>query len=134
MRGTDDQQGHMFSYLSPEQRVGVSIPAIGVPPRAQIDPQQLARDVAANELRAHRTFSPWIYTLRKYDGGRKEVLRVVNTKDGPLARIISRNGQPLNKEQQQRENQRIQRLLHDPARQQQQAGKFEHDLRQGLDL
>lgn len=21
MRGTDDQQGHMFSYLSPEQRV-----------------------------------------------------------------------------------------------------------------
>lgn len=69
--------------------LGVSIAAMGVPLRAQIDPQQLARDVAANELRAHQSFSPWIYTLRKNDGGRKEVLRVVNTKDGPLVRTIS---------------------------------------------
>jgi hypothetical protein len=66
--------------------LGVSIPAIGFPLRAQTDAQQLAREVAANELRARlQAFSPWMYTLRKDDAGGKEVLQVVNTKDGPLA-------------------------------------------------
>ena len=75
-----------------------------------------------------------MYTLRKDEAGRKEVLHVVNTKGGPLARTISRNGQPLNAEQRRRESRRIQELLHDPARQQEHVRKFQHDIRQGLDL
>lgn len=102
---------------------------------AETDPQRLAREVAANELRARQqALSPWMYTLRKHDPGKKEVSQVIHTKDGPLSRTLSRNGQPLNEEQQRREDRRIQELLRNPGKQREQARRFQHDVQKALDL
>jgi hypothetical protein len=115
--------------------LGLAMSALAPPLRAEMDAQQLAREVAASELRARgNDHTPWMYTLRKHDPGNKEVREVVHTNDGPLFRTLSRNGQPLNEEQQRREDRRIQELLHDPDKQQEQARKFQHDLQGALNL
>lgn len=113
----------------------VAVCTFGLRATAQTDAQQLVRQVAANESRARGSgHTPWLYTFHRVDADKSEVREVVHTNDGPLYRVLSRNGQPLTAENQRKEDARIQELLHDPAKQQQEAHKFQHDLEEALKL
>jgi hypothetical protein len=82
------------------------------------------RRVVANELKAQdEDHSHWMYRLEIEDHGKKEVREIIETKFGDLSRLLYVNGRPLSGEEQQKEDQRIQKLASNPDehRKQQQA-------------
>jgi len=67
-----------------------------------------------------------MYRLEKEESGRKRVQEILETKDGSLSRLLSIDNRPLDAKQQQKENQRLQRLVSHPDEQrklQQASGK-----------
>jgi hypothetical protein len=79
---------------------------------------QLARAVVEHELKAEETDQArWMYRLQGRREGTIEMSEVVETKDGSLSRRIAVNGHPLSAQEQQKEDERIQKLLQDPAEQ-----------------
>jgi hypothetical protein len=66
-----------------------------------------------------------MYRLEKEESRRKQVQEILETNSGSLSRLLSIGGHPLNTKQQQKENQRMQRLVSYPDEQRklQQAGK-----------
>jgi len=84
---------------SESQRVGMSA-------------NELARKVITNELKfQYDDHGHWMYRLEKKESGRKQVHEIVETKNGSLSRSLSIDGHPLDAKQQQKENQRLQRLV-----------------------
>lgn len=80
--------------------------------------QELARKVVNNEARiAKEDTTQWSFqkTSRKPEGD--ETKAVIQTKGCDLDRLLLVNGKPLSPKQQKEEDQRIQELLRDPARQ-----------------
>lgn len=83
-----------------------------------MSPNELARKVVANELKLqNETHDHWMYRLEKEESGRKRVQEILETKDGSLSRLISIDSRPLDAKQQQKENQRLQRLVSHPDEQ-----------------
>jgi hypothetical protein len=58
-----------------------------------------------------------MYLIEKQDGNQTLTEEQVETKDGPLYRLLAIDGRPLNKDQRQQDNARIDRLLHNPSQQ-----------------
>ncbi len=86
----------------------------------------LARKVVTNELKVQdEDHGHWMYRLEKEESGEKQVLEILETNNGSLSRVLSIGGQPLDAKQQQKENQRMQRLVSHPDEQRklQQASK-----------
>ena len=78
----------------------------------------LARKVVTNELRIqYEEQSHWMYRLEKEEDGRKEVQKLLETKNGSLSQLLSIDGHPLDAKQLRKENQRIQRLVSHPDEQ-----------------
>ncbi len=78
----------------------------------------LARKVVTNELRIqNEQQSFWMYRLEKEEDGRKEVQKLLETKNGSLSQLLSIDGHPLDAKQQRKEKQRIQRLVSHPDEQ-----------------
>jgi hypothetical protein len=78
----------------------------------------LARKVVINELRIQNEgHCHWMYRLEKEESGRKQVQEILQTNDGSLSRLLSIDGHPLDAKQQQKENQRMQRLVSHPDEQ-----------------
>ena len=74
----------------------------------------LARNVVTNELKVQdEEHSHWMYRLDKEESGRKQTLEILETNNGSLSRLLSINGRPLDPKQEQKENQRMQRLVTD---------------------
>jgi hypothetical protein len=70
------------------------------------------RKVVTNELKIQdENHSRWMYRLEKEESGRKQVQEILETNSGSLSRLLSISGHPLNTKQQQKENQRMQRLV-----------------------
>jgi len=79
---------------------------------------ELARKVVTKELKVqNENLGHWMYRLEKEESGRKQGQVIVETKDGSLSRLLSIDGRPLNARQQLKENQRIQKLVTNPAEQ-----------------
>jgi hypothetical protein len=79
---------------------------------------ELARKVVANELKfQNEDHDLWMYRLEKEESGRKQVHEILETKNGSLSRFLSVDGRPLDAKQQQKENQRLQRLVSHPDEQ-----------------
>jgi hypothetical protein len=79
---------------------------------------QLVQAVIGNELKAEEADQArWIYWLQKRREDTIERSEVLETKDGSLSRRIVVNGRPLSAQEQQEEDERIQKLLQDPAEQ-----------------
>jgi hypothetical protein len=79
---------------------------------------ELARKVVTNELKFQdEDHGHWMYRLEKEESGRKQVQEIVETKNGSLSRFLSIDGHPLDAKQQQKENQRLQRLVSHPDEQ-----------------
>jgi len=86
--------------------------------RLAISANELARKVVANELKFQdEDRSQWMYRQEKEESGKKEVNEVIETKNGPLNRLLFVDGRPLTAKQQQKENQRIQKLVSNPEEQ-----------------
>ena len=79
---------------------------------------ELARKIVTNELKFQdEDHGHWMYRLEKEESGKKQVQEIVETKDGSLTRFLSIDGRPLDAIQQQKEGQRIQRLVSNPDEQ-----------------
>lgn len=86
--------------------------------KAEMAAVDLARKVVTNELRIqNEEQSHWMYRLEKEEDGRKEVQKLLETKNGSLSQLLSIDGHPLDAKQLRKENQRIQRLVSHPDEQ-----------------
>jgi hypothetical protein len=96
---------------------------------------QMVRQVLENEVQAQKEDqSLWQYEQTKSENGKIEQLRVVETKDGDLERLVMVNGQPLAPEPEKKEEARIHRLLSDRQAFQTERKKQEDDVAQELGL
>jgi hypothetical protein len=78
----------------------------------------LVRRVVTNELKFQvEDHSRWMYRHEKEESERKQVKEIVETNDGSLSRLLSINGRTLDAAQQQKEDQRLQRLVSHPDEQ-----------------
>src|ERR1700687_2774407 len=89
-------------------------PAAGLvnPPAAK-----LVDEVVANELADRVERRTWMYKIAKRDGKQTLTEEQVDTKDGPLYRLVAIDGAALNPEQRQKDDARVDRILHDPLQQ-----------------
>jgi len=79
---------------------------------------ELARKVVANELKVQdEDHGHWMYRLEKEESGKKHVQEILETNNGSLSQLLSIDGHPLDAKQQQKENQRVQRLVSHPDEQ-----------------
>jgi hypothetical protein len=86
---------------------------------------QLINEVAENELADRVQQRKWKYAIEKREGKQSLTEEQVETEAGPVYRVLAIDGMPLNPDQRQQDNARIDRLLHDPS--QQLRLKREHD-------
>ncbi|MGA9965502.1 MAG: hypothetical protein WBQ10_09890 [Terriglobales bacterium] len=88
-------------------------PAQSSPPLAA----ELVNVVVANELADRVERRKWMYVIEKHDGKQILTEEQVETREGPLYRLLAIDGRPLELDQRQRDDARIDRLLHDPSEQ-----------------
>ena len=92
----------------------------------EVSAHELARSVVINELKIQdEDHGHWMYRLEKEESGKKQVQEILETTNGSLSRLLSIDGHPLTAKQEQKENQRMQRLVSHPDEQRklQQASK-----------
>jgi hypothetical protein len=78
----------------------------------------LARKVVTHELRVqNEEQSHWMYRLEKAESGRKQIQKILETKNGSLSQLLSIDGHPLDAGQRRKEIERIQRLVTHPDEQ-----------------
>jgi hypothetical protein len=88
------------------------------PAKLEMSANELVRKVVANELRSQiADHEHWMYRLEKEESGKKQAQEILETSDGSLSRLLSVGGHPLDTQQQQKENQRLQRLVSHPDEQ-----------------
>ena len=95
----------------------------------------LARKVVTNELKVqNEEHSHWMYRLEKAESGRKQIQKILETKNGSLSQLLSIDGHSLDAKQRRKETQRIQRLVSHPDEQRtlQQASKKKAEQGAGL--
>jgi hypothetical protein len=85
--------------------------------RAPETPVQLVRDVVYNELHDHQLHGYWRYWIEKQAQQQSKVEEQIETADGPVARLVSTSGRPLNAIDEQEEQQRLDHLLRSPQEQ-----------------
>lgn len=98
----------------------VLVVCIAAPARDHNSPlpaAQLINEVVANELTDRVQQRKWMYVIGKREGKQTLTEEQVDTRDGPLYRVLAIDGQPLNPDQRQQDNARMDRLLHDPSQQ-----------------
>jgi hypothetical protein len=78
---------------------------------------QLVNVVVANELADRVERRKWMYVIEKQDGKRTLTEQQVETRDGPLYRLVAIDGRPLDSDQRRQDSARIDRLLQDPSEQ-----------------
>ncbi len=76
---------------------------------------ELINEVVANELTDRVQQRKWIYVIDKREGKQTLTEEQVDTKDGPFYRVLAIDGTPLNPDQRQQDNARMERFLHDPS-------------------
>jgi hypothetical protein len=84
----------------------------------QISPataSELVSAVIANELTDREQLLKWIWVIEKKVGKETILEEQVETRDGPLYRLLAIDGLELNAEQRQQDDARIERLMKDPS-------------------
>ena len=78
---------------------------------------QLVREVVYNELHDHERHGYWRYWIERHTPQETLLNEQVETAEGPVTRLALSNGQPLNAENREREQERIDHLLSSPSEQ-----------------
>jgi hypothetical protein len=112
---------------------------IGVPGYAQekspIDPIDLVRRAAANEIKANNSRTYFMFKDRSEEKGLSITKEVIQTPQGGLARTIAINDKPLTAEQRAKDDQKLQKFANDPeARRKRKQTYQEEDKRDSLML
>jgi hypothetical protein len=68
---------------------------------------QLINEVVANELTDRAQQRKWLYLINKREGKQTVTEEQVDTKDGPLYRVLAIDDTPLNPDQRQQDNARM---------------------------
>jgi hypothetical protein len=90
-------------------------PALAADVPLQQPARDLVRDVIYNELKDRHNDSFWQYHVQKRVGSSKFTAVQVETKDGPLSRILSRDGKPLTEDEKRKEDERLAKLVRNPS-------------------
>src|SRR5271169_6621032 len=80
-------------------------------------PHDLVKDVVYNELEERRQISLWQYRVEKRVASQTTVEQEVETRSGPVYRVLARQGKPLDLAGQKKETERLNNLLRNPAEQ-----------------
>jgi hypothetical protein len=90
------------SALSQSDSVGLELSAV-----------DLARKVVSNELKVqNEEQSHWMYRLEKAESRRKQIKKILETKNGSLSQLLSIDGHPLNAGEQQESRARGSHFTH----------------------
>jgi hypothetical protein len=92
-----------------------------------VPPGELIKGVVANELRDREQLRKWMYVIEKREGNQSLTQEQVETRNGPLYRVLARDGVALTPDQRQQDNVRIDRLLHDTGQQAKLKRQYEDD-------
>jgi hypothetical protein len=87
----------------------------------------LIHEMTANELADRVAQHRWMYLIDKRDGKRTITEEQVETKDGPLYRVVAIDRTPLNPDQRQQEDVRMDSMLQDPSQQLKSKQRHEED-------
>ncbi|HEV2275391.1 MAG TPA: hypothetical protein VGR96_14565 [Acidobacteriaceae bacterium] len=77
----------------------------------------LVRDVIYNELRDRSVDSYWEYRVEKRVVHRRFAEEQIETPEGPVFRVLSRDGKPLDPAEQKQETARLEDLIRNPGKQ-----------------
>jgi hypothetical protein len=77
----------------------------------------LINEMVANELTDRAQQRKWMYLIDKREGKQTLTEEQVDTRDGPFYRLLAIDGTPLDPDQRQQDNARMDRFLHDPSQQ-----------------
>ena len=98
--------------------LGISFLAVAGQAQAPtLSAAQLINMVVANELKDREQQRRWMYSIEKRDGTQTLREEQVETKDGPLYRVIAIDSVPLNAQKRREEDNRIDNLLRNPGEQ-----------------
>jgi len=86
-------------------------------PEPQGSASNLVKDVVANELGDRAEQSNWMYRVRKVVEQQTFIQLEVETKDGPVDRLLAINDTPLDSAQREAEAVRLEQLIRDPSQQ-----------------
>ena len=100
-----------------------------------LDPNDLVRRAAANEIKANNSHVYFMFKDRNEEKGRSNTKEVVQTPQGGLTRTLAINDQPLTPEQRAKDDQKLQKFANDPeARRKKKESTKEDDERDALML
>src|SRR4051812_38176655 len=86
----------------------IALAAISFDSAQTLDPAQLVRDAAANEIRANADLTNlWMYRLSKETKSGIQVKNMVETRNGIVARLIAVNGRFLTPAERAADDQRL---------------------------
>jgi hypothetical protein len=105
----------------------VSTAAIAQDRTPAVPAGELINAVVANELGDRVQQRKWMYLIEKREANQSLTEEQVETKNGPLYRVLAMNGAPLNSEQRQQDEERIHRLLGDSSQQSKLKQQYEGD-------
>lgn len=88
---------------------------------------ELINNVVANELRDRVQQRKWMYVVEKREGNHSVTEAQVETRNGPLYRVLALDGIPLTPDQRQQDNARVERLLHDTSQQSKLKQQYDDD-------
>jgi hypothetical protein len=77
--------------------------------------EELVSEVVVNELADREKLQKWIWLIEKRVGKETFTEEQVETRDGPLYRLLAIDGAALNRSQRQQDDARLGRLLNDPS-------------------
>ena len=97
--------------------LAVSTAALAQDQRSVVPAGELIHAMVANELKDRVQQLKWMYAIEKREGNQSLTEEQVETKNGPVYRVLARDGVPLTPDQRQQDNARIDRLLHDTSQQ-----------------
>ena len=112
---------------------------VGMLGRAQqkpdIDPLELVRRAAANEIKASNSPVYFMFKDRDEEKGHSITKAVIQTPQGGLLRTIAINDKPLTPEQRAKDDQKLQKFANDPeARRKRRQATKEEDQRESVML
>ena len=122
----------LLVLLAPQAALPVQPPA-GAPVLSQEQAQALVRRALGNELEATENRDHLMrFTLFKSSPRLSTEKKIIETRDGDVARLVAVNGQPLSAPAEQREQARLTSLLNNPAQQMNRKQSEENDIARAL--
>jgi hypothetical protein len=103
--------------------------------KASVNPDDLVRRAAANEIKANDSHTYFMFKDRTEEKGHSNTKEVIQTPQGGLTRTIAIDDKPLTPEQRAKDDQKLQKFANDPeARRKRRQATKEEDQRDSLML